>query len=79
MGVRPIVACKPASEFEALCEKKGWEHDALPMRSSADFSSGLQLKKLCRKRSIDLIHAHSSHGHGTAFLAYLLEIKRPSS
>jgi glycosyltransferase involved in cell wall biosynthesis len=77
MGFKPMVACKPSSEFEALCHRKKWTHYPLAMRSSTDIFSGLRLKKLCRQLSIDLVHAHTSHGHGTAFLAYLLGNKTP--
>jgi glycosyltransferase involved in cell wall biosynthesis len=72
MGIKPIVACKPDSKFEALCIEKGWEHYPLNMKNSTDLKSGLGLKKLCKKLSIDIVHAHSSHSHGTAYLSYLL-------
>lgn len=72
MGIEPMVACKPGSEFEKYCVQKAWPHYPLQMASSADLKSGWQLNKLCKTHGVDLIHAHSSHGHGTAFLAYLL-------
>ena len=77
LGIDPLVACKPASEFEAYCAKMAWKNFPLGMKNSIDFSSAIKLKRLCQKLSIDLIHAHSSHGHGSAFLAYLLKNKTP--
>ncbi|MAS64512.1 MAG: hypothetical protein CL815_04720, partial [Coraliomargarita sp.] len=77
LGVDPLVACKPASEFEAYCAKMAWKNFPLGMKNSVDFSSAIKLKRLCQSLSIDLIHAHSSHGHGTAFLAYLLKNNTP--
>jgi len=77
LGVDPLVACKPASEFEDYCAKRQWNSFPLGMKNSLDFSSAIKLKRLCQKLSIDLIHAHSSHGHGTAFLAYLLKNRTP--
>lgn len=77
MGVEPLVACKPGSEFEKYCVQKGWPHHPLPMASSADLRSGWQLKKLCKTHRVYLVHAHSSHGHGTAFTAYLLGNRTP--
>lgn len=77
LGIKPIVACKPESKFEALCIEKGWDFHHLDMNSSLDFKSGLGLKKLCQKLSIDIIHAHSSHSHGTTYLSYLLGNKTP--
>jgi glycosyltransferase involved in cell wall biosynthesis len=71
MGIRPLVACKPDSKFEELCIQKGWEHYHLNMKNSTDLKSGLGLKKLCNQLSIDIVHAHSSHSHGTAYLSYL--------
>ncbi|MGB0792863.1 MAG: glycosyltransferase family 4 protein [Opitutales bacterium] len=78
LGIEPIVACKPGAEFESYCERRDWRHYPLPMRSSMDFKSGWALKKLCQDQSIDLIHAHSSHGHGTSFLSYLMGNRTPS-
>ncbi|HET8859508.1 glycosyltransferase family 4 protein [Marivirga sp.] len=72
MGLKPIVACRPESVFESFCIEKGWEYHHLEMKSSLDVKSGLALKKLCQKLSIDIMHAHSSHSHGTAYLSYLL-------
>ncbi|MGJ3234049.1 glycosyltransferase [Marivirga sp.] len=77
MGIKPIVACKPDSRFEALCIDKGWEHYTLKMKNSTDVKSGIGLKKLCKNLSIDIVHAHSSHSHGTAYLSYLLGNKTP--
>ncbi|MGM0579326.1 MAG: glycosyltransferase [Bacteroidota bacterium] len=72
LGIKPLVACKPDSVFESFCIEKGWEHYPLDMKNSTDIKSGLRLKKLCKKLSVDIVHAHSSHSHGTTYLAYLL-------
>ncbi|WKV13795.1 glycosyltransferase family 4 protein [Marivirga harenae] len=77
MGVEPLVACKPNSKFEELCIEKGWQHYPLNMKNSTDFKSGIGLKKLCHELSIDIVHVHSSHSHGTAYLSYLLGNKTP--
>lgn len=77
-GTQPLVACKPETEFESYCLHKGWTYFPLPMRSSTDFNSGWELKKLCEAQSIDIVHAHSSHGHGTAFLSYLMGNRTPT-
>ncbi|MCH1509703.1 MAG: glycosyltransferase family 4 protein [Akkermansiaceae bacterium] len=77
LGIAPLVACKPGSEFEKYCVRKGWRYESLPMRSSSDVKSGWGLKKLCKKHSVDLVHAHSSHSHSTSFLSYFLGNKTP--
>ncbi len=77
LGIAPLVACKPGSEFEKYCVQKGWQYESLSMRSSSDMKSGWRLKRLCRKHSVDLVHAHSSHSHSTTFLSYLLGNNTP--
>lgn len=72
MGIKPIVACRPGSVFESFCIEKDWEYHHLDMKSSMDVKSGMGLKKLCKQLSIDIVHAHSSHSHGTTYLSYLL-------
>ncbi|RUA38436.1 MAG: hypothetical protein DSY77_00245 [Bacteroidetes bacterium] len=72
MGIKPIVACKPESAFESVCIEKDWEHYPLEMNNSMDIKSAFRLKKLCKQLSIDIVHAHSSHSHGTIYLSYLL-------
>ncbi len=76
-GIQPLVACKPGSEFEKFCIARDWAFHPLPMRHSGDIRSGLALKKLCETLSVDIVHAHSSHSHSTAFLAYLLGNRTP--
>lgn len=72
IGIKPIVACKPESAFESVCIEKDWEHYPLEMNNSMDIKSAFRLKKLCKQLSIDIVHAHSSHSHGTTYLSYLL-------
>ncbi|NBB80759.1 MAG: glycosyltransferase [Verrucomicrobia bacterium] len=77
MGIEPLVACKPDSEFESFCRQKGWAHYPLQMKSSSDLKSGRDLKRLCKQLSVDILHAHSSHSHSAAFLAYLFGNRVP--
>lgn len=77
MGIEPMVACKPSSKFGALCIRKEWDHYPLQMKNSADLKSGLGLKLICKEQSVDIVHAHSSHSHSTAFLSYLLGNQTP--
>jgi len=77
LGIKPIVACKPKSAFETVCKEKVSQHYPLEMKNSMDIKSAFRLKKLCKQLSIDIVHAHSSHSHGIAYLSYLLGNKTP--
>lgn len=77
MGIEPIIACKPDSAFEKHCTEKEWNYHPIQMRNSGDVLSGLRLKQLCKEQGIDIVHAHSSHSHSTAFLSFLFGNQTP--
>jgi glycosyltransferase involved in cell wall biosynthesis len=72
-GHRVAVAGRPGSAF--LTSPHGGcavEHIALPFRGEWDLATAWQLAREVRSRSVDILHAHSSHAHTMAVLARML-------
>jgi len=72
LGVQSYVASRTDSEFSQWCKKNGIPFIELNFKNDFDFISAIALKKYCREEKFDLIHLHSSRGHGIAFLSALL-------
>ena len=68
-GIKPIIACKKDSSFEAYAKAQNWLYFSLPFKNSLDIATAWQLKKVCRKMHIDIMHLHSSISHGIAVLS----------
>jgi glycosyltransferase involved in cell wall biosynthesis len=72
LGVQSYVAVRRKSEFLEWCKQAAIPYTELSFKNDFDFFSAISLKKYCRKEKFDLIHLHSSRGHGIAFLSALL-------
>lgn len=72
LGVETFIACRRGSAFEKYCEEQKIQHVALPFFSEFDLYTSFEIKSLCKKLNVDLLHIHSSHSHGLAVWAHLL-------
>ncbi|HSI91311.1 MAG TPA: glycosyltransferase family 4 protein [Adhaeribacter sp.] len=71
-GITCHVACRKKTPFEAYCQMHHLPHISLPFANEFDIYSASQIKKYCREKQIDLIHAHSAHSHALSVWAGLL-------
>src|SRR4051812_36632852 len=76
-GVESHVAARKDSEFSEWCRQQAIPFIELGFKNDFDFSSANALKKYCRQNRFDVMHLHSSRGHGIAFLSTLLGNKIP--
>lgn len=63
-GVENILAARAGSEMA-----KRYPAVALPFKGEWDLYTAWKIKRLVQEKKIDLIHAHSGHGHTLAVLA----------
>jgi L-malate glycosyltransferase len=77
LGQEQEVFCPKGSPLEAFCKEKGFPCATFVKRVSTDPVTGWEIKRMCRKRGIDLIHAHDSHAHTAAYLGALFGNKTP--
>jgi glycosyltransferase involved in cell wall biosynthesis len=77
LGVQSAAAVKKGSAFEKWCAGNNIPFISLDFANDFDFRSAIGLKKYCAAERFDLVHLHSSRGHGIAFLASLLGNKTP--
>jgi len=76
-NIAQLVACPHNSElFERL---KGSQIKTYPYKklSGLNILFALNLKKLCKKEGVSIIHVHDSHAHTAAYLAALMGNKVP--
>ena len=64
-----ILACQPGSALETRCRTAGIEVFSLPMRNELDFIAGWRIASFCKKRKINILHAHSAHALSIALWA----------
>lgn len=62
-GHRVCVVCQPASPLAERAGDAGLDVIELRMRGETDFVAALALRKLIRRRGIDVVHMHTSHAH----------------
>lgn len=67
--VDQFVLCSEGSLMEAHCMEQEIEHFTQKKRSGFDLAYAKQIKRLCSKFEIDLIHVHDAHAHTFAILA----------
>lgn len=71
------VLCVKGSPLEAFCKEKTIPCLTYNKRISTDPLAGWEIKRICRLHRIDLIHAHDSHAHTSAYLAAVFGNKTP--
>lgn len=71
-GIACFVACKKGSAFEDYCLKNNIPYIAVGFKNELDIFTALELKKICKQKGIDIIHAHSSHSHAMAVWSAIL-------
>lgn len=76
-GIRQLIFCVKGSAMEAFCRREGF--DFLTFRKGFPLNPvvGRQIKKLCKKHSIDILHSHDSHAHTFAMISVLWGNKVP--
>lgn len=77
-GVDNLVAVRKGSEFEKWCRDHDFKYFTLNFKNSLDAASAYRLKQQIKITNPDLIHAHTSKGHGILAIAYALGLKKPS-
>jgi len=72
-GVHNLVVGRAGQEFIAMHPRReDLERVALPLRGELDVYSAWKLAQLTHRKTIDVVHAHTSHAHGIAVLAKAL-------
>ncbi|HUT85449.1 MAG TPA: glycosyltransferase family 4 protein [Elusimicrobiales bacterium] len=58
-------------------KEKGFTVDDVEIKQDYDVLSALKIKKICKKRKIDLMHAHHPQAHAVCLVAKYLGLKIP--
>ncbi len=66
-----LLACQPNSILAQKCEEAGIEFVLVRMRNELDFIAGRRIAEICKKRKINILHAHSAHALSIALWARL--------
>jgi glycosyltransferase involved in cell wall biosynthesis len=66
-----ITVCQPASPLARALAAEGGAVIELAMHGPLHLGAIAGLRRIIRERAIDLVHAHTSHGHGLAVLALI--------
>ena len=72
LGVQQLLAVKKGGAMEAYCRKMKWPHEAIAKKSGLDWRFSHRLARLCKSQNPDFLHAHDSHGHTFAVMAWEL-------
>ena len=75
LGVENVVASKKGSVFEQYAVKSGLTNYSFSFKNSVDIGTALRLKKLAGAINPDIIHAHTSKGHGIIAIAGALGLR----
>lgn len=75
LGVENVVASKKGSVFEDHAIKNGLTNYSFGFKNSIDVKSAIGIKSLVNKIKPDVIHAHTSKGHGIIAIACALGLK----
>jgi len=76
-GLDQEVLCVKGSEIAAFCQKNSLSYRVYQKRMSTNPMIGWEIKQLCKKYQIDLIHVHDSHAHTFAYLGAVFGNKTP--
>lgn len=76
-GLQVFVLCRPGSATATYCQAHKIPFATAPLKNSLDLASAWQLKKLCIRERITLVHVHSSRGHAIMQLAQWLGLGLP--
>lgn len=76
-GVEVHVACRTASPMADFCRERNIPVLELPFKNNADLYTAWKLTRYARKQGFQLMHVHSSRGHGIAHLALKLGLACP--
>jgi len=76
-NVENWVAVRAGSEFETHCINSAISFSSLPFRNSFDLATAWQLKKICQRHNISVVHAHSGKSHSLAVFSCVLGNRTP--
>lgn len=76
-GVEQFVVAKKKSAFEKYCINNNIEHITFNFSGNLNLQPPIWVKKFCKEKNIQLIHAHSAGGHAVAVIAGLIGNKLP--
>lgn len=68
-GVHQVILCATNSSMEAYCQEKGWNYFTAPKRTGFAIKFSKNIKSLCKKLGIDLVHTHDAHAHTFSIIA----------
>ncbi|MFC1511943.1 glycosyltransferase [Candidatus Latescibacterota bacterium] len=68
-GQRNLLICRRGSKIAEKAETEGIDVTYIPLRGEWDVISAWKLRKIIKKRGIDIIHTHNSHAHTIALFA----------
>jgi L-malate glycosyltransferase len=71
MGCQQWIYCSENNALENYCQENGIPNYTFSNRLLSRFSNARQLKHICEKHVIDIIHVHDSMSHMMAYLAGL--------
>ena len=60
-GIHTVLACQPDSEYKKYCELNNLPHCTMRMFGEWDLLAGFKLARLCKRKHLTIIHAHSAH------------------
>lgn len=69
---KQLILCKPNSELSKYFLNHDIEVIGLPPRPAYRLKAAAQLRRICERHQIDLVHLHDSHAHTIAFLSATL-------
>jgi len=69
LGHESFVATQPDAALAAALREISVPSIQFPMRGEFDLKAAFRIFDISRRRGIDIIHAHDSHGHALAWLA----------
>lgn len=69
LGQSNYLICRPGSKLSERGEKEGIRVFHIPMKGEWDISSALEIRSFVKKNNVDILHAHTSHGHTLGLLA----------
>ena len=68
-GVQQIILCATDSVMEAYCKEHGWNYYTAPKKTGVAIKFSKNIKSICKKLAIDLVHTHDAHAHTFAIIA----------
>jgi glycosyltransferase involved in cell wall biosynthesis len=73
MGYETAMVCKPGSAMDRFCTERKLPFYTFRMKGELDFTAGLKIASLCRKRGFNVLHLHSAHAVATGLWAKLFK------